>query len=954
MRNTKIVHQVTLKHMKMNKKRTVLSIVGIALMVMLLTCVFVGKDTAFKYFVDIGSAKNGSYHYAVYDINKDKLNMIRCFEEVTEVGVTEDLALTEFDKSANPERPFLNIRRYSPDAMKWMNIKVVEGRLPENDQEIVVSESAIREGSAIGIGDKFKASTFKRYIRNNSDNDGYLAFPLVQLPAHETVELPFNMFYIDPQSDDGKAFYETHEEIHEPTGFSHEYTVVGIIETPVFESGGCAWYAAISAVDESTLQNETFNALLMTDTNKDQYTFTEAMRNLVGAENFDSNESVLIFSGNSSENALNFIVKAMQIFFVVLIALISVMLIYNVFALSFDERAKYLGMLSSVGATGKQKRSSVYFEAFALLIPSLPIGFIAGLGVVKAGANWAGPMAQKLFNFDGSAVLDMDPELSITPLAVLIIILLSAVTVFISALIPARKISKVGPIESIRGTKKSGKTRNKAKADPDRLINRSVTGMLSSRFLKNDKSKSFGIIRAVAIFFLVTVTVYFGSSLLILMVNYKLQDNSVKYACSKDRKYVVSMYDSRYEVDFGEIADSIRKTEGVTDITVCKGDHWALYVDNDSLSDEYWDAYYQIVSMYYPAGQYSKDDFLKEYKLGYDARSPIGIIAFEDDVFNKMAKETNALSYADGELPCILLNNTSFSTDQYGIAGKSPRDYKYVEVNNPFAPEKGGVLPVYPAALTRDEAIERGYNPDEIDFPEIELDGPADLKIINKVQTKDIGGYLSGSGDMAIYFIVPMSVADYIDKINATPLSTLVFFNCDNQDSINYLSASLAQLEDKGAAVHLMTTSTNGAEYKEIIAYLIRIILIIFTTIASAICLLNVYSSISALTVARRKHFAILKSMGSTFKQLIKTEFRESSGMLIRSFLIAAPLTGLICWWLSKFMIRRFGYFTVSFPWLEAAGLIVFIVAAVLLMTFICLRRENKIDIIDEIKRESV
>ena len=70
--------------------------------------------------------------------------------------------------------------------------------------------------------------------------------------------------------------------------------------------------------------------------------------------------------------------------------------------------------------------------------------------------------------------------------------------------------------------------------------------------------------------------------------------------------------------------------------------------------------------------------------------------------------------------------------------------------------------------------------------------------------------------------------------------------------------------------------------------------------------------------------------------------------------LIAAPLTGLICWWLSKFMISRFGYFTVSFPWLEAAGLIVFIVAAVLLMTFICLRRENKIDIIDEIKRESV
>ena len=954
MRNTKIIHQVTFKHMKMNAKRTILSIVGIALMVMLLTCVFVGKDTAYKYLVDIASEKSGSYHYAIYNINKDKLNMIRCYDEITGIAVTEDLALTEFDKSANPIKPFLNIRRYSPDAMKWMNIKVVEGRLPQNEQEIVISESALEDGSSIKIGDKFSASTFKRFIRNNSDHGGFLSFPLVQLPAHETVELPYNMFYIDPQTDDGKDFYETHEEIHEPTGFSQEYTVVGIISRPVFEDYGCAWYAAISAVDESTLKNETFNALLMTNTSMSNYAFTDSLRNLVGEENFKSNDGVLIFSGDSSENALNFIVKAMQIFFVVLITLISVMLIYNVFALSFDERAKYLGMLSSVGATGKQKRSSVYFEAFALLIPSLPIGFIAGLGVIKAAAKWAAPMAQKLFSFDGSAFLDREPVLGVNPSDVLIIILLSAVTVFISALLPARKISKVGPIESIRGNKKSGKSRNKAKGNPDRLINGSVTGMLSSRFLKNDKSKSFGIIRAVAIFFLVTMTVYFGTSLLMLMVNYKLRDNSVRYAHLQDREYAVSMIEARYEVDFDEIIDSIRKTEGVTDVAVCKADHWSLYVSGDSLSDEYWDAYYQIVNMYYPAGTFSKDDFFEEYRPKDYDKSSLGVIAFEDEVFNKLAKDVKALSYGDGEMPCIILNNASFSTDQYGIYGKKPRDYKYIEVTDPFAPGEGDVLPIYPAAMTRAEAEERGYNLDEISFPEIELDGPADLRIIKKVNTKDISDYLTGSGDMAIYIIVPMSVADYIDKINSSKLSTTVLFNCGNEDSIKYLSASIEQLEDKGASVHLMRTNTGVGEYKEIIAYLIRIILIIFTTIASAICLLNVYSSISALMVSRRKHFAILKSMGSTFKQLIKTEFRESAGMLIRSFLIAAPLTGLICWWLSKFMIRRFGYFTVSFPWLQAVGLIVFIVIAVILMTFICVRRENKIDIIEEIKRESI
>ena len=85
MRNTKIVHQVTLKHMKMNMKRTLISVIGIALMVMLLTTVLVGKDTAYRYFVDIASAKKGAYHYAVYNLDKEKLEKLKDLDEVAYV-----------------------------------------------------------------------------------------------------------------------------------------------------------------------------------------------------------------------------------------------------------------------------------------------------------------------------------------------------------------------------------------------------------------------------------------------------------------------------------------------------------------------------------------------------------------------------------------------------------------------------------------------------------------------------------------------------------------------------------------------------------------------------------------------------------------------------------------------------------------------------------------------------
>ena len=954
MRNTKIIHQVTYKHMKMNVKRTILSIAGIALMVMLLTCVFVGKDTAFRYFVDIVSAKKGSYHYAVYDIDREKLDQIKSMEGITEIAVTEDLKYSDFEKSANPQKPFVNVRRYSPSAFEWMNIKLVDGRLPENGNEIVISEEAIKDGSAVKIGDKISTSTFRRFFRNNNTSGEMgIQYPVFRIPAGETVEAPYNMFYFVPGTEFGDEFYESAEEIHEPTGFSQEFTVVGIIERPSFEEPICAWYSAISIVDEGALQSDTFNALIMTDPNKAGDGFFIKLSDLAGEKNLQINDFVLAFSGSSSEGAINFVVRGAQVFFVTLIALISVMLIYNVFALSYDERAKYLGMLSSVGATGKQKRSSVYFEALTMLIPALPLGFVLGLGVVKIAAHFAAPMAEKLFRFDGSAAITMEPMLEVKPATVIVVILLSVITVFISALIPARKISKVGPVESIRGNKKSGKKNNKTKGNPDRLIGRSATGMLSSRFLKNDKSKSFGIIRAVAIFFLVTVVVYFGTSLVIMMVDYKLMDNNIRFKYASDRDWVMQIYDPEDLIDRNEMRDLIENAEGTSDITVCRYSSFALMIDSDSLSDEYWDARYNVMSMFYKPGEYSKEQFLEKEKNDEYQKPHVSIIAFEDEVFDKMTKEVNALPAGEGEMPCIVVTNMSISTDQFGI-GKA-RDFKYIKVNDPYKIQEGEDLPLYSMSLTREEAERYNVDWDTIPHPETDLNGaPATFKVIKKVTTDDISDYMDGSGEISLNIIVPMSVAEYIDKINVEELDTGIFFNCDNKATLNMLASLCDQYYEQGAGASVSQTNGTNAEFREIIAYLIRTVLIVFTVISSAICLLNVYSSISGLMVSRRKHFAVLKSMGSTCKQLLVTEIRESTGMLLAAILIAFPITGIICRFLSKIFISRFGYFTISYPWLESLGLVVFIAVAVLLMTYICVRRENKIDIIEEIKRESV
>ena len=65
---------------------------------------------------------------------------------------------------------------------------------------------------------------------------------------------------------------------------------------------------------------------------------------------------------------------------VVIIMIGSVGLIYNAFAISLNDRSRYLGTLSSIGATKRQKKQSVYFEGLVVGIIAIILGVIAGVG----------------------------------------------------------------------------------------------------------------------------------------------------------------------------------------------------------------------------------------------------------------------------------------------------------------------------------------------------------------------------------------------------------------------------------------------------------------------------------------------------------------------------------------------------------------------------------------------
>ena len=164
MNNKKIIFQVTKTYMKKNKKRTIITFTGILVMVVLMTAVFIGKDTVMDFMRRAVEADQGKWHYQVYDVTKEEADEISALKSIDKLEVSRPLGYTDFPQSANIETPYLELKGYSGELFDWMNINVIEGRVPEKENEILISERAIEDGADIKVGDTVDVDAFDRLL----------------------------------------------------------------------------------------------------------------------------------------------------------------------------------------------------------------------------------------------------------------------------------------------------------------------------------------------------------------------------------------------------------------------------------------------------------------------------------------------------------------------------------------------------------------------------------------------------------------------------------------------------------------------------------------------------------------------------------------------------------------------------------------------------------------------
>lgn len=452
--------QITYRYLKVQKKRTILTIIGIILSVALITAIGTMvvsiREAAIKNVIK----RTGDYHVVFTDVPADKIDKITKNVEVEKSGITKAKGYAPLRETTEEERredipipyKYLSVRGYDKESLDILPYKVKEGRFPVSSDEIVLEKLLLEYfPKKPKVGDRIVLSLGKRMLK---EEDG-----------RETVE-PQYLNGGFSFSDLGERFEKEEEK---------EYTVVGIMESDnVWHESYI--YDTIVGLDKKDLKDNNYDIYVrFSSVNKARDKAEKIAKNIgLSEENIQYNDDLLELSAQSPSKALNNALVQILIFIIALVIVATVAVIYNSFNISVLERISQFGLLRSVGSTPKQIRDMVFKEATLLSAIGIPIGLFCGVLAMKIVLYII-----SLIKFDFVA----DFEIVISPIVFLISSILGLVTVYLSAYGPAKKAGKISPLDAVRNTGGFKKeTFNKVKSS--KLI-RKLFGMEGELAYKN-------------------------------------------------------------------------------------------------------------------------------------------------------------------------------------------------------------------------------------------------------------------------------------------------------------------------------------------------------------------------------------------------------------------------------------------------------------------------------------
>lgn len=863
-----ILNKLTIKHLKMNKKRTIVTIVGVILSCSLMVGICL-MFSSLQYNLVQTAMKNGGKHHAIINnVKNNQFNMIRQNVNVEEVNYEQVITLAnmpgEIDENYAGDNSTIIIKNANDGFLS--NIELVSGRKPIMDNELLIpviyNDMLVTDYK---IGDVIKVQNVKKYINNE---EVYGDVPL-----------------------------EGNEEVTIENTDTKEYKIVGFYYNNNLTSDGINFYTKDGLKKHENIKayityKEINNIVAKTESIADKIDKCTLVNDKKSCKDVSYNQKLLSVYGQSSYTNYNRLVYQLLATMLSLVSIACIIVIYNSFNISVMERKKQFGLFSSIGATKRQLRYTVFYEALIIALIGIPLGILGGFIGIATVISIINNLMPNIF----------DPTLTFHPYAsfVYIPVIFMIVVIFISAYLPAKRASKVTPIEAIRQNddiKIKGK-----KVKTNRLI-RKIFGVEGDIALKNIKrNKKKYRITVVSIFISIVLFISFAGFL-----KYGLYGSEAVFNNSDYDAIVYASIDNYDEVkDFVneiKMAKGIKKSQlinirhGYTDI-LSEGDYNEKLVKENPL--------------------FIKQNIDNNNLIG---ANQIRFIKMEDEDYNNYIKELGLVSARP-----IVLNNINLTNyinnerktylgkyidekDTFNIYSTTEKNKKYI-LNNLYYTDKT------PLGIK--------------DFLNVE-------GFINIIINNDIESEM----DNVLYENKQELNNDY-----------QLYLLLDKENNVDEVFKNI--IKDKDANKYSYFNLNQIEKEQRNFVLVLKLLLYGFISLVTLIGITSVFNTINTSLLLRKKEFAMLRSIGLTTKGFNKILLFESFFFVFKALLYSLPVSIGIIYLIHVTIGQSVTMGSLLIPWNEILIAIIFAFIIVLMTTIYSTRKMRKENILEAIRTENI
>ena len=948
-----LMKTLTLKNLMLNRKRTIVTIVGIILATALLSAL-VTLVSSFQYsMIEYQKQKDGDFHVKFSNVKMSELSEFKNNRNIESTFETMGMGFAKLDGCKNEDKPYAYVMATDEAGFERGCFKLIEGRMAKNEDEIVIPRHLKTNGRIdIKVGDEITLDVGKRY---DSNTEGVIW---------------------------ENSAYENEAETLTDTVTKH-YKVVGIMERPGYgmEDYSAAGYTFVTYSDElAAIDNGTKSEESEADNTLTVYSrYTQkALRNkdavtadIIGVDEklFEkANNSSVEMSAEESDRFLKEMENAKYDIYIngylisyecvfpidgsfkalftvaavvaLIIILTSVYCIKNSFNISITEKIRQYGMLASVGATRRQIKSSVKTEAAMLGVVGIPVGTMSGI--------LASLILVKVVNVLSAGWLNVALSFHTSLPALILAVILSIATIYFSATGSARRAAKVTPLEAIRNTKEIKIKSSKLKTPA--IIGRiwGIGGVISYKNIKRNNKKYRTTVTSIVICSVTFIVISYFMSMAFSVVG-------MSYA-SADYNIGINMsYKKDIHIDIEKLSKLVSGIEGVDDYLVGAG------YDFDVREPKYTKEY----------GEYCR----QVYDNSEDVSQMFLITVLDDKSYDKYASDAGIKNAAAG---AILVNKGTF--DVY-----NENSLKYVKKEMELYKYKAGDTiecgyNVYDDASSDDNAAESDTESSTDDNNAVEGDtesgtednsGYVDEETINNGVRKTLDVTIAGVTDKVPIGYKSYSYATHL-FMNQKGFESLWADGKSNELKQRYVSYSayvVAENADEYQDTFEKETEGNP-EYSQIsfsvsnldkqmrdeksLFTLLGVFAYGLIVVIALIGITNIINTLSTGMELRSREFATLRSIGMTDKQFVGMVRLESVFISVKALVIGVPLGILISYLLCVIMNRMDGAIIYEPPYkaiILCIVVVIMLIYAIMKLSMTKLRHNN---IIETIKNENL